>query len=94
MEDVELIKKIYIEKEKENNLLKEELANLRKRNDLIDSKSNFSNSYISLNKSPENDTTHLSSISCYTDREDMTNIPENKNMVKNIQNNVKLDKIR
>ncbi len=91
MEDVEIIKKIYIEKEKENNLLKEELASLRKRHEYIESKSNFNNSYISLNKSPENDTTHLSSISCYTDREDSANIPENKNLVKNIQNNVKLD---
>ena len=51
MEDVELIKKIYIEKEKENNLLKEELASLRKRHEYIESKSNFNNSYISLNTS-------------------------------------------
>jgi hypothetical protein len=87
MDDYDLMKKIYLDKDKDNNLLKEEFPNLKRRME-FDSRSLIS--FSSANKNQEVDT----SMTCPSERDDVVKkgefveIAENKHLIKNIQEKV------
>ena len=89
MDEYELIKKIYIDKERENEKLKEELSHLKKKSE-YDLRSNVS--FSSAIKNQDNDTTNMS-VTCMSEREnnkkyDFVEIQENDILIRNIQEKV------